>query len=324
MTAPPPLSDQAVATGLPPCDLEAPKAQGFIAKWAYVIFFAGLICTTSAPIFMRLSEVGPLATGAARLTLALPLLVLMLRFEPADAAPAGRGLDAKTWRILILAGVFFACDLALWNSSVTLTSIANAAFLANFAPVFVVLGSWLLFKERIGLLFLAGLVLGIAGSALMMADSLQVTTTGFKGDVLSVVAAAFYAAYLLTVSRSRKRASTMTLMTVSTAAAAAVLWLMAILIETTLLPVTLEGWLVLIGTALLTQVAGQTLIALSLGYVSANFSALILLLQPVVPGFAAWLLFDETLSRLQVLGALAIIAGLALARPRTSVQPPAP
>ncbi|MCA0201182.1 MAG: DMT family transporter [Proteobacteria bacterium] len=307
--------DQAARSGLPPAAEPAAKERRFVERWSYLIFFLGLVCTTSAPIFVRLSEIGPVATGAWRLTLALPFLALMLRFETGPGAGI-RGLDRKDLWLLLLAGVFFASDLALWNSSVTLTSVASASFLANGAPVFVVLGSWLLFREQPSRMFLVGLVVGIAGSAVMMSESLAMSSRNFIGDTLSLVAAAFYAAYLLAVARSRKRASTMTLMVFSSAGSAVILWMLAPAVEAALIPTTTEGWLVVIGTALLTQVAGQTLIALSLGYISSNFSALILLLQPVIPTLAAWILFDETLSGMQVVGAVGIVIGLALARPR--------
>ncbi len=308
--------DQAAKRDLPPAQIEGPaKPRRFVERWSYLIFFLGLVCTTSAPIFVRLSEIGPVATGAWRLTLALPFLALLLRFETGPGLGV-RALDRKDLWLLALAGVFFASDLALWNSSVTFTSVASASFLANGAPVFVVLGSWLLFREQPSRMFLAGLAVGIAGSAVMMSESLAMSPRNFLGDAMSLVAAAFYAAYLLAVARSRKHASTMTLMMFSSAASAAILWMLTPLTETVLMPTTTEGWLVVVGTALLTQVAGQTLIALSLGYVSANFSALILLLQPVIPTLAAWILFGETLSGMQVVGAVGIVIGLALARPR--------
>ncbi len=306
--------DQAVKSGLPP--LAQPP--GLLARWSYLIFLAGLICTTSAPILMRLSELGPLATAAWRTTLAVPVLALFLFFEPREVR-AISALDRKDFGLLVLAGLFFAADLAFWNSSVMLTSVASASFLTNLAPVFVVLGSWLLFKDRPSSLFLVGLAVGVGGSAIMMSESLETSSRNFLGDFMSVVAAAFYACYLLAVSRSRKRASTMTLMTISTAVSAAAMWVMASLLETNLVPSTTNGWLVVIGTALLTHVAGQTLIALSLGYVSANFSALILLLQPIIPTLVAWLLFGEMLSSMQAVGAAGIVIGLALARPRARV-----
>lgn len=307
--------DQAAEAGLPPALEPPPPERRFVERWSYFIFFLGLVCTTSAPIFVRLSEIGPVATGAWRMTLALPFLALLLRFETGPGLgirALGRG---DIW-LLALSALFFAGDLALWNSSVTFTSVASAAFLANAAPVFVVLGSWVLFSERPSRMFLLGLVIGIGGSAVMMSESLALSSRNLLGDVLSLAAAALYAAYLLTVARARKRASTMTLMVFSSAGSAVLLWIVAPLSEPALVPSTTNGWLVVVGTALLTQVAGQTLIALSLGYVSSNFGALILLLQPIIPTLAAWALFGETLSGIQVLGATAIVIGLALARPR--------
>ncbi len=306
---------EAAAKGGPAHDAEKKAPPAFLVRWGTFIFFIGLLCTTSAPIFMRLSEIGPVATGAWRMTLAIPFLVLLLKFERSDRADK---LDRKDLVLLCVAGLFFAGDLALWNSSVVLTSVASASFLANCAPVFVVLGSWLLFKEKIKPMFMLGLGVSILGSGIMMSESLGTSMRNFTGDFLSVAAAAFYAAYILTVARSRKRASTMMLMVVSSTACAAALWIMAFLLEPALWPQTTRGWWVVIGTALLTQVAGQTLIALSLGYVSANFSAVILLIQPVIPTLGAWLLFNENLSGLQILGAFGIVVGLALARPRTA------
>jgi drug/metabolite transporter (DMT)-like permease len=307
--------DQAAKSGLPPLAQQPP---GVLARWSYLIFFIGLLCTTAGPIFVRLSEVGPVATAAWRMSLAVPALALMLFFEPRETRTIA-GLDGKQYWLLVLSGLFFAADVAMWNSSVMLTSVASASFLANGAPVFVVLLSWLLFKERPTPLFLLGLLVGVAGSAVMMSESLRMSSRNFLGDFLSVAAAACYACYILTVARARKRSSTMTLMTIGSAVSAAALWLIVPFLETDLIPNTTEGWLVVIGIALFTQVAGQTLIALSLGYVSANFSALILLLQPVIPTLAAWVLFDETLSRVQAIGAVGIVIGLALARPRARV-----
>jgi len=294
---------------------DLPVKTGLVARWSTLLFLAGMVCTTSAPIFMRLSEIGPIATGAWRMTLALPLLALLLHWERKREAQRPPLSRADFW-LIVLGGLFFAGDLAFWNTSVMLTSVASASFLANSTPLLVVLGAWLLLKERPSGLFLAGLAIGVIGSAVMMSESFAMSPGNFAGDILAIVSAAFYAGYLLAVARARKNASTMMLMAISSIACVAALWAAALCLETQLAPTTANGWLVLIGNALLTHVAGQTLIALSLGYVSANFSALILLVGPVIPTLAAWLLFGEMLSAMQILGAAGIVAGLALARPR--------
>ena len=50
-----------------------------------------------------------------------------------------------------------------------------------------------------------------------------------------------------------------------------------------------------------------------MAHLSASFSSVSLLLQPVAAAFA-WLLFGEALAALQWLGAAAVLAGIRLAR----------
>jgi drug/metabolite transporter (DMT)-like permease len=82
----------------------------------------------------------------------------------------------------------------------------------------------------------------------------------------------------------------------------------------TILPASATGWLVLIGLALVCQFAGQSLIAFAVAHLSASFSSVSLLLQPVAAASFAWLIFGEALATLQWLGAAAVLAGIWLAR----------
>ena len=55
--------------------------------------------------------------------------------------------------------IFFAGDLALWHSSLLLTSIAASTLEANCAPILVTLFAWLLWGERPKPAFLAATAL---------------------------------------------------------------------------------------------------------------------------------------------------------------------
>src|SRR5437879_3250539 len=107
----------------------------------------GGICIGTAPIFVRLSEVGPTATAFHRMFWALPVLWLWVRF----GSPAGALMpdDRRITRKLFLCGSLFAIDLACWHLSLRYTSVTNATLFANFAPVVVTIGAWLFLKERI-------------------------------------------------------------------------------------------------------------------------------------------------------------------------------
>jgi hypothetical protein len=65
-------------------------------------------------------------------------------------------------------------------------------------------------------------------------------------------------------------------------------------------------WLWLIGLALISQVLGQTAIAHALGRVPPAQAAIGLLVQPVSAAIFAWMLFGETLSSRQLLGAIGL------------------
>ena len=79
--------------------------------------------------------------------------------------------------------------------------------------IFVALGAWLIFKRRIGGLFMLGMAVTLAGAGLLMGVSLGLGTDRLFGDALALLAATFYGGYFLVVAHLRQRLTTMTIMT---------------------------------------------------------------------------------------------------------------
>jgi drug/metabolite transporter (DMT)-like permease len=257
---------------------------------------------------VRWVDVGYTAAAFWRVTLALPVLGLFW-FPQRD-----RDLSATRLRWLWLAGAFFAADLAVWHQSIRFTSVANATLLANLAPVFVTAGSVWLFKEKIGGRFVGGLALALAGSCLLVASSFTISLRTVGGDVLGMITAVFYAGYLLTVSHQRKQASTLELMWWSTLACAVVLLPVTLATGESLWPVSARGWAVLLGLAMVSQVAGQGLIAWAMAHLPASFSSVSLLVQPVAAAILAWVLLSEPFGALQALGGAIVLGGIVICR----------
>jgi len=280
-----------------------------------VALFAGAAAIAFAPIFVRISELGPTATAFWRVAFAVPALYAWLAFEGrASARPAG----AVAGRFgLILAGMFFAADLAFWHWSIKLTSVANSTLLANLTPIFVTLGAYLVFGERFKSRFLLAVAIALAGAATLMGDSLTLSLDHVVGDTLGVVTALFYGAYLLAVSRLRATHSTATIMTWSGVVSAAALLPVAWLSGEGLIATGAYGWGVLLGLALFSHAGGQSLIAYALAHLPAAFSSVGLLVQPVLAAVLAWILLAEPLGAVQALGGAIVLAGVVLAR-RTS------
>ncbi len=291
---------------------------GFVARHAFPILLLGLLFAAFSPIFVRLSEIGPIATGFNRMILPLPLFFALLWLRPADRIPVSTKTGRHDLWLVLLSGLFFAGDLTFWNSSVMTTSVANASVLANMTPIFVVGAGWLLFKEKPGRLFVVGMLVALAGSAIMMRESLSLADRSITGDLMAMCASAFYAGYVLTLSRVRKRVSIMATMALGCAASAVVLLPLAMGIEDQLWPQTTNGWLAMAGLVLFVQFGGQMLIAMSLAHVSAGLVSMMFLTQPLIPAVVAWVLFDESITITQLIGAAALLVGLEISRRGTA------
>jgi len=90
------------------------------------------------------------------------VLVAWVRAERlAEGSPARRGpLTGEGLLAVFAAGIAFAGDLAFYHAALPLTSVANASFISNLAPVISVIAALALFGEKPGVLVILGLVCG--------------------------------------------------------------------------------------------------------------------------------------------------------------------
>jgi drug/metabolite transporter (DMT)-like permease len=281
---------------------------------ALLALFAGASAIGFAPLFVRLSELGPSATGFHRLFLAMPVLWVWHGVEAQLRPPPSPQPPNRAWLGFVAAGLFFAGDLGFWHWSIRLTSVANATLLTNLAPVFVTLAAFTLYGERFSPRFLGGMALALAGAAVLMGQSVTVSMSHLLGDGLGLVTAAFYAGYIVAVGRLRIRYDTATIMARSGLVTCIALFFVALVSGESLIATSLAGWATLLALALFSHVGGQSLIAYALAHLPVAFSSVGLLMQAVVAAFLAWVLLGEALGPWQALGATIVLAGIVLAR----------
>ncbi len=293
-------------------------------RHATVAFAALLLGATGigfAPIFVRIADVGPISSAFWRMALALPPLLLwrMLVRRSGDESdrPVLRIAPPRERRgglLLLAAGIFFAADLGFWHWSITLTSVANATLLANLNPVFVALAGFLFLGHRFRLPFLLAMALALGGAMVLMGRSVEIAPERLLGDLLGVATAVMYAGYFLATASLRQQEDTWTVLFYSVLVTSLALGPLAAVSEQTMVPASFHGWLVVFALAFVCQIAGQGLIVHALAHLPPAFSALTLLLQPVVAALAAWALFGERLGGVEIAGALLIFTGILLAR----------
>ncbi|TBY49727.1 DMT family transporter [Rhizobium leguminosarum bv. viciae] len=279
-------------------------------RFALAALLLGGAAIGGSPIFVRLSEVGPMATAFWRVALALiPIVIVSLLKKE-----RGPKQSLSDYAMLILPGVMLALDLGAWHLSLTMTSVANATLLANLAPVFVTLIAFAFFSARISRVFLLGLVLALSGVVVLKGGPAAVGNGDLSGDGIAMIAAFFYACYILAIGRLRSRFDTIRIMLWSTASAAAFIFPIGLIYEGHMLPATVYGWSIVFGLAFISHAGGQVAITYALAYLPAAFSSLTLLLQPVVAAILAWALLNEAIGTMQALGGAVVLAGIMVAR----------
>jgi drug/metabolite transporter (DMT)-like permease len=269
--------------------------------------FLGASAIASSALFVKVSEAGPISTGFWRVFLALPVLWTWALY---DMRVRPRPSSGSEVRLMALAGFFFAGDLAVWHWSILLTTVANATLLANCAPIFVTLAAWLFFRHRPSARFALGLIAAVTGMFLLLRGDLHASGWALLGDILGLVTALFYAGYQMTVSRVRTVVSTARLMAVSGTVTAIILLPIALASGERFAPLTADGWLLLVGLALISQTAGQSLIAYALAHLPATFASVALLAQAVMAAALAWVLLGETLTALAIAGGVLVLIGI--------------
>ena len=160
-----------------------------------------------APIFVRFSEIGPSFTGFYRFLFATILIFFYGIFTNKIKV-----LTLKELLVISIPGLCFGTDIALWHSSIVFTSIAHATLFVNTAPLYVCILGFLIFKDKLNNLFLISLFISLMGVYVLVSNNPSFSGSYFSfGDLLALLAAFFYAGYLLSVNKLSNRFNTFNL-----------------------------------------------------------------------------------------------------------------
>jgi drug/metabolite transporter (DMT)-like permease len=295
----------------------APVPEGTAHRFALpvLILAAGLISFSG--IFVKLSEVGPTATGFYRMGLALPLFLIWMQHDARTRSDSGFiPRDRRAMLFAMLAGLALAADLIAWHWCLHMTTVATATLLGNTTPIWVALAGFLFLRERFQPIFLIGLALAMLGIwGLVAGGDKPVEVRDVFVLVLGLFTGFAYAAYFRFGTAARQRGlSTAQVMFWGAVAATVVLLPVALITEDAVLPQNLHAWAVVLGLAVLSQVLGQSSINWAMGHLPAAFSSLTLLMNPMFAALCAWPILGEALTPLQMVAGVAVVGGILLAR----------
>jgi drug/metabolite transporter (DMT)-like permease len=258
-------------------DMQQQPTNGKAAPLRYGItaLILGNLFLAFGPLLVRMADTGPVAAAFWRVTLAAPVLFFIARRRGGFLRPPSKSLLV----LFLVSGIIFAADLAAWHVGTLQTKLANANLLGNSTSFLLPL--WVFFAARAWPTRLQGvaLILATLGAGLLMGRSYELSPEHLVGDLLCVLAGAFYTGYLVLMTRARETLGPWPVLAWSTLMSPLPLITIALSLGEQIWP---TNWTPLLLLALFSQILGQALMIYVIGRVSALLFGLTLLLQPMI------------------------------------------
>lgn len=286
----------------------------------------GLLAASSAAIFIRLAqtETPSLVIAAWRLTLATIILTPF-------ALPRGfkelKGINIKTWMLLVLSGVFLAFHFWTWITSLAYTTVAISVVIVTTSPLWVVIFSTLILRQHIPKIVIFGLLVALVGGTIIgfgkaceLRDGLICKPIlqffegrDFLGILLALAGAIFAAGYMLVGKKLRSEMSTTAYIYVVYGVAAVVLLMGVLITRQNLTGYPAMNYLWFAALAVFPQLLGHSSFNWALKYLSAVYVSISLLIEPVFSTILAFLIFMEKPTIIDAFGAVFILVGIFMA-----------
>ena len=276
----------------------------------YAVLIIGIIGVSTGSIFARLADAPALVTAAYRMGLAALILIPLAAWKAGDEL---RNLSVHDIKLAMLSGFFLALHFAAWISSLDYTAIANSVVLVNTIPLWVGLFTPLIAKDRIKGSTIISIIVSVVGAAIIGFGDFATAGRALWGDILAVCGAVCAAIYLLFGRNLRRKLSLLTYVAICYGSAAIILWLVVLFLNLPVTGYSTQTVAAFWAMALVSQLIGHSSYNWSLKWFSTSLVAVFLLGEPIGGTLLAYIIFDEGLTWLKLIGGLFILSAIYIA-----------
>ena len=275
-------------------------ASGSWVSWALLAL--GVVAASISAILIRYAgEAHPLAISFWRCAAGAAVLMPFAKFSQ---------IRARELRVSIVAGAFLALHFATWITSLELTTVAASVLLVSTTPIWVGLAERLVFKERLSGGAWAGIVISFVGAAVIAGGDLS--GSNLLGNALALIGGATVAGYVLAGRDARRSLGIIEYSVVTYAAAAVMLLLACLPARASLVGYPSQTWWALAAIVAGPQLLGHTVINFVLKEIDATVISVMIMAEPLIATFLAYVLFSEIPSVLVYPGGIAVLVGVYL------------
>lgn len=295
-------------------------------RGALLCLLAGAALIGSNGLMVRLAQMPPTISAFWRMLFA-GLLLLAFVF----ATRRWQRLPRRVWGWVLVPATAFAVDLWLWHRSILLIGPGLATLLANAQVFFMALAGVVLYRERLGPRFVAGIGLAFLGLWLLLGGSWAALPEQYRWGVwLGLATGVCYAIYNVSLKRVQREATTAAGAPIEQVLAlaslgCAVLLGFAGLAEGAAFAIpTLRSFWILLVLAAVGHCLSWVLISRAMQHLRVALIGLLLLLQPIVAFLLDVGLLHRATTPREWLGLAFSLAGIFLASVKGRTRLPEP
>ncbi len=279
-----------------------------IQKRSYFVLGLAVLAVSTAAIMVRLATAPALIVAAYRMLFA-SIFLLPVSIRALKKAK----LDKQIIGMAVLAGLFLAVHFATWISSLYFTSVAASVTIVATTPLWVTLFNWLFYGKAPSFMVLLGVLVAIAGGALIGFGDFGFGTAPLLGDLLALLGAITAAAYLLLGRAIQHRGVSLNAY-VALAYGAAAIFLLPLPFVAGLdyLSYSPKSFAIIALLALIPQMIGHTGINYAMKHIDPTVVATMILFEPVISTILAFLFFKEAPTLTTMFAAIVLLLGVAI------------
>jgi drug/metabolite transporter (DMT)-like permease len=270
---------------------------------ALVAAVASIVLQSLGPIFVRKSTMEGLTFAFNRMWVAAAVYAVI-------AAARSRPPTLQAIRVAAPGGLCFAFNIGLFFVAVMRTSVANATVIGALQPVALLMVVNRMFGERPTAREVVWTFASIAGVLLVVLGSSSADTGDPLGDLLAVGAMLGFAAYFVASKQARTTMGAFEYQSALSIVAAVALVPVVALTGKLELPDS-HSWPWIVAMVALPG-TGHLLTNYAHAYVRLSLMGVITVLAPATSALLAWVLLDERLVVVQLVGITVAVVALAL------------
>ena len=268
--------------------------------------YIGILCISIFPVIVRMNLTSGLISAFYRMAIATAIILPFALYK--------KKLKLENIKMLLpmmVCGILFASDIAVWNISIQNSSATQATLLTNLSPIWVGVFSLLFLNFRPRKSFWLGTLIALIGMTVFVGVDTILNLQLDFAFFLGILSGVLYALYILVSKSVLEKLEVITFITYSMIFSTIFLFVINFVFGEQFFGFSNKAWVSLFVQGIVCQLIAWLLISYSTQKMRATRVSLSLLSQAIFATILAAIFVNEKITGIQMIGSVIILAGIA-------------